>query len=227
MNFEIISILLSGIAWTITYIALVYRGFKDKSYGMPLVPLALNFAWEFTYSLIYPPQSSGPVMTINGIWMICDLGIVATFLLFGFKYFEKHYSLSKGEFYTFTAIAFIASFLLMIVGGPFFKDFTPYFQGDIFESAKFIAFIQNLVMSVCFVSMFYTRRSSEGQSFTIAWSKWLGTSMTVGITYSIAHPHNWYFIGIFIALIFIFDVWYMVLIFQQLRRENINPWQRL
>ena len=81
MNWVELTVLLSGIAWTITYIALVYRGIKDKSYGMPLVPLALNIAWEITFSLIYPPHTTGGLATaINTVWMICDVGIVITFL---------------------------------------------------------------------------------------------------------------------------------------------------
>jgi hypothetical protein len=38
MDLQSAMILLSGIAWTFTYIALVYRGFKDRSYGMPWWP---------------------------------------------------------------------------------------------------------------------------------------------------------------------------------------------
>ena len=50
---------ISGICWTIVYAFLAYRSFKDKSYGMPLAALALNFTWEFTFSFIYPPASVG------------------------------------------------------------------------------------------------------------------------------------------------------------------------
>lgn len=42
-KFATVIVLLSGIFWTITYIALVYRGFKDKSYGMPLAALAAEY----------------------------------------------------------------------------------------------------------------------------------------------------------------------------------------
>lgn len=33
---------ISGICWTIVYIALVYRSFRDKSYGMPIAALAMT-----------------------------------------------------------------------------------------------------------------------------------------------------------------------------------------
>lgn len=230
-QFEQMTILISGIAWTITYIALFYRGFKDKSYGMPFVALMLNFTWELTYSLIYPPHAYG-LMTkiINSIWLICDIGILITFLLYGYKYFKEQYDLKKPVFYAMTFIGFTLCLMIMLVGGPFFADFS-YFSNSYFESAKFIAFIQNAVMSVLFVSFFYSRKAQnhpiEGQSFTIALSKLIGTSLTVGISYTMAHPNNWYFIGIFVATAFIFDSWYAYLIYNELKRHHINPFTRL
>ncbi len=224
------TVLLSGIAWTITYVALVYRGFKDKSYGMPLVPLAMNFAWEITFSLIYPPHASGGLATvINTVWMICDAGIVVTFFLYGYRYFQDRYKISKPEWWMLAAVAFAASFGVMIAGGKFFGQFEPYFHNEIFEGAKFIAFIQNLVISVCFVLMYWERQTSEGQSFTIAWSKWLGTSMTVGLSYLLADHKGEDATLIFIIILatFVFDTYYMRLIYNQLKKEGISPWTRL
>jgi hypothetical protein len=230
MGFNELPILLSGIAWTVTYIALVYRGLKDKSYGMPLVPLALNFAWETTFSFIYPPDNTLYLVTIiNSIWMICDIGIITTFVLYGYIHFYKSYKISKNLWYLLTLITFLISFGIMITGGKFFAQFEQYFRNNIFEGAKFIAFIQNLVISVCFVLMFWQRQSSEGQSFTIAWSKWLGTSMTVGLYYLFL-DHNGEdtsLMFIFMLAIFVFDSYYMYLIYNQLKEEGINPWTRL
>ena len=224
------TVLLSGIAWTITYVALVYRGFKDTSYGMPLVPLALNIAWEVTFSLIYPPHATGGLATIiNTVWMICDVGIVITFLLYSYKYFQQNFKITKAEWGMLTFVAFSVSFGIMIAGGPFFGQFEPYFHKEIFEGAKFIAFIQNLIISVCFVLMYFQRQSSEGQSFTIAWSKWIGTSMTVGLSYILAdHEGEDATLMFFIILAtFVFDTYYMRLIYNQLKKEGINPWTRL
>lgn len=230
MNWVEITVLLSGLSWTITYIALVNRGIKDKSYGMPLIPLALNIAWEVTFSLIYPPHVSGGLATaVNTVWMICDVGIIITFFLYGYKYFKSSYKISKPEWILLTVSAFTVAFGIMIAGGPFFGQFEPYFHNEIFEGAKFIAFIQNLVISICFILMFWQRQSSEGQSFTIAWSKWIGTSMTVGLSYLlIDHKgEDVTLMLIIIGTIFILDIYYMYLIYKQLKKEGINPWTRL
>lgn len=230
MDLVQLSVLLSGIAWTITYVALVYRGFKDKSYGMPLVPLAMNFAWEVTFSIIYPPHSGGMIATvINTVWMICDVGIVITFFMYGYKYFQNHYKISKSEWWMLAVVAFTTGFGIMLAGGPFFGQFEPYFHKEMFEGAKFIAFIQNLVISVCFVLMYWERQSSEGQSFTIAWSKWIGTSMTVGFSYLLADHKGEDATLMFIVILatFVFDTYYMRLIYNQLKKDGINPWTRL
>lgn len=41
--------------------------------------------------------------------------------------------------------------------------------------AEYSAFLQNLLMSVLFISMFARRGSMEGQSLLLAVSKWIGT----------------------------------------------------
>ena len=223
------SVIISGLSWTITYFALLYRGFRDKSYGMPFIPLALNITWEIVFSLIFPPKSMGiSAEIINFIWMLCDIGIVITYFLYGYQYF-KSYNITKIEWIIFSIFGFILSFLIMITGGIFFGEFEQYFHNDIFEGAKFIAFWQNLVMSISFIIMFWERETIDGQSFTIAWSKFIGTSISVGITYlRIEHrDENIQLMSVVISAIFILDVYYMYLIFQRLIKNGINPFLRL
>ena len=43
---QIILQMISGISWTLVYLILIIRGFKDKTYGMPFYALALNFIIE-------------------------------------------------------------------------------------------------------------------------------------------------------------------------------------
>ena len=118
---------------------------------------------------------------------------------------------------------------IMLSGGPFFGQFEKYFHGDTFEGAKFIAFLQNLIMSINFIFMFWERRSSEGQSFTIAWTKWLGTSMTVGNSYLLVEHkgEETNFMLIVITTTIILDLYYMQMIYSQLKKEKINPLLRL
>lgn len=46
-----------GIGWLINYVGMVYKSFNDQTYGMSLMPLCCNIAWEVVYGLIHPSQS--------------------------------------------------------------------------------------------------------------------------------------------------------------------------
>src|SRR3954465_11582588 len=73
----------SGLAWTIVYIAAIRIGFRQRTYAIPLAALALNFAWETTYTvrdLMGPMSLQGYV---NLVWALADLVIVYTFFAFG------------------------------------------------------------------------------------------------------------------------------------------------
>lgn len=223
--------LISGICWTLVYFCTVFRGIKDKSYGMPLVALALNFTWEFTFSFIYPPSDSSIVLTIiNTVWCIFDAGIVYTFLRNGYKYFDESYGIKKPAFYAIAFLAFFLSFGIMYQGATFFADL-PYFKRETFEVGKFIAMFQNAVMSCLFVNMFYTRKKAghpaEGLSLYAAIFKIIGTSLTVGITQITSHPGNWQMISIAEITCFIFDIWYIILVWKELKEQGVNPWKRV
>lgn len=223
--------------WALTYVALIYRGFKDRSYGMPIVPLALNLTWELVFAYAIPPYGSADAglipygglkaQMIFTIWAILDLVILYTYFRYGFKYFEKPYNLTRGQWTGFTVALLIFSAFVMYTGGMFFWQFEEYFHHDQIEGAKLIAFVQNAIMSISFIAMFHARGNTDGQSFTIAWAKWIGTSMTGGIIYILSRPDEWYFVGTFIGAVFVADVYYMIVIYRALRRQGINPWTRL
>lgn len=46
-----------GIGWVINYVGMVYKSFKDQTYGMAIMPLCCNIAWEVVYGVIYPSKS--------------------------------------------------------------------------------------------------------------------------------------------------------------------------
>lgn len=46
--------LMMGVGWITNYVGMIYNSFKYKTYGMSLMPLCCNFAWEMVYFFIYP-----------------------------------------------------------------------------------------------------------------------------------------------------------------------------
>lgn len=221
--------IISGICWTITYIAVIYRGFKDKSYGMPLAALALNFAWECTFTFVYVPEQRA-AQVVNCIWALFDVGILITLIRYGYSYFEKQLGLSKFEFAFGIGNAFVFAFAIMIFGAEFFAPL-PYFGGEPFEAGKMIAMIQNAIMSILFVQLFYNRKKQgdglTGQSFWGALTKLVGTSLTVGLLYVFDGTGNWAFPETLNAICFVFDVWYCILLRKELRSKGISIWKRL
>lgn len=220
--------IISGICWTITYIALIYRGFKDKSYGMPLAALALNFAWECTFTFIYVPEQSA-AMVVNCVWALFDVGILITLLKFGYPYFKKQFGVSKGIFFFGVGSALVFAFAIMIFGADFLAPL-PFFGGNPLEAGKMIAMAQNAIMSVLFVQLFYSRKQQgdamAGQSFWSALTKLIGTSLTVGLLYLFDGSGNWYFPETLNAICFVFDVWYCVLLWCELKTRGISVFKR-
>src|SRR5690554_7553597 len=69
-----ILILTGGIFWLLVYIEIIRKGFKDKTYGMPLAALLVNISWEFISSFVFPAE--GIQLYINYLWFFLDLVIL-------------------------------------------------------------------------------------------------------------------------------------------------------
>jgi hypothetical protein len=158
--------LLSGVCWTLVYLDSVRIGLKDKTYAIPLFALALNFAWEVIYSYLGFTSASGPDAQtfVNAVWALVDLGIVYTYFRFGYRYWPKAFS--RRIFVAWSILVFALGFVLQVL---FEREFGP------FLGARYSAFLQNLLMSVLFISFLVQRRGTEGQTMTIAVGKWIGT----------------------------------------------------
>jgi len=212
-----------SISWIIAYVLIARKGFKDKSYGMPLVPLALNFAWELVYSFMFREYPSNVFVLFNPIWAALDLVIIWTFFKYGYPYFKSAFHLSKIEFYSLSIVCFVVSILIMIYAPDFFKGIS-ITKGDKLETTSFMAAFENIIISVCYVLMYFQRRNSQGQSFLIALFKFLVPVSGI-ISYLPIHFHP--FMVIVYAVVVTFDVWYMILIYKQLKSEGHNPWIHL
>lgn len=167
--------LISGICWTIVYIALIHVGFKQKTYGMPLFALALNISWECIYSFKDLTTNAANVQTwINMAWFLLDIVIVITYCKFGKKNFSQYFD--TRFFLPWTLLALIMGFAVQIA---FIVEFGKM-------SVAYSAFLQNLIMSVLFIKMLAVRKSKIGQNQLIAICKWIGT-LTPTILFGIIH----------------------------------------
>jgi len=161
---KLVLTVVSGLCWTIVYIDGIRLGFKHKSYAIPFFALALNLAWELIHAI--RGLAIGPDLQtiINCIWFLFDVGILWTYLKFGKKYFPPN--IPQRWFGVWTILGLVTA---VIVEFAFVREFDPFVGG------AYAAFLQNLLMSVLFITMLVRRGSREGQSFLIAINKWLGT----------------------------------------------------
>ncbi|VVB89154.1 Uncharacterised protein [uncultured archaeon] len=201
-----------GIFWSLTYILIIWRGFKDKTYGMPLAALCANISWEATFSFIHP--HSPPQLYINYIWFFLDVLIVLQFLKFGKPEFPDF---SKRRFYAVFLLALATAFPLVLSITYEFNDW----QG------AYSAFGQNLMMSVLFVAMLLSRKDLRGQSIYIALFKMLGTGVS-SMAFYLYQPisHGSFLLPFFFISIFIYDLIYLGIVYQKYKEYNIPLWKR-
>ncbi|WGV25819.1 hypothetical protein [Halotia branconii] len=156
--------ILCGIFWTVAYLSIIRRSIRDKSVGMPLVAVCLNISWEFIFSFIFP--SSKPQLYIrNYVWFFLDSIILIQYLKFGKLNFRQHSS--KTAFYAaFFSVLAVSFFNMLFIVYEFGRN----------NSATYIAFQINLIMSMLFIYMLLSRGSVAGQSMYIAIAKMIGTA---------------------------------------------------
>lgn len=47
----VLSLIAGALFWSIAYIDAIRIGLRDRTYGVPILALALNFAWETIYAV--------------------------------------------------------------------------------------------------------------------------------------------------------------------------------
>jgi hypothetical protein len=201
---------MGGIFWTLAYLLIIRQGFKDKTYGMPLAALCANISWEAIFAFIHP--HSPPQLYINYCWFALDLVIVFQFLKFGKEEFSK---LTTAQFYSVFVFALVLSFFMILFVTYEFQDWQ---GGD-------AAFGQNLMMSILFMWMFFSRDDLRGQSVYIALFKMLGTLVS-SLAFYLYQPisHGSFLLPFLYIAIFVCDGMYTILVF---RRSTIKKTTQL
>lgn len=153
----------AGLCWTVTYLLIIRRGFADRTYGMPVVALCANLAWEFIFAVVRPHP--GVQRAADLVWLGLDLVIAVTLVRFGPAQFGY---LPRWACYAGFGVTLVLAYLAVdLVSREFDAGRSTY-----------VGFGQNLVMSGLFLAMLAARRGLAGQSVGIAVGKLLGTAVT-------------------------------------------------
>jgi hypothetical protein len=177
--------------WTITYILIIYKGFRDRTCGMPIAALCANITWEFLFSFVMPFHPLQQVITL--VWFLLDCIIL-------FQFF--HYS--KGTYPTWHTKPIVLSLLVIAI-------LLHYGMAIEFHDheGKYSAFAINLMMSILFIKM-VMKQDLIGQSIYIAYFKMVGTLCASIWCYSL-YPHS-ILLNTMYILTFILDVIYIMLV---------------
>jgi hypothetical protein len=189
--------LVGGLSWTLVYLLIIVRSYRDKTYGMPYWALAFNFSWEAIFSFVLSIDSPDLQLqlVINRIWLACDGLIFIAYFLYGKKEWPSH--LPRSLFYPYS--------LLVLVMGFFFVYLLSVELDH--SQGMYAAFIQNLMMSWLFIAMLNRRKSTAGQSIGIASFKLVGT-----LAPTLIYGQTSTFVLFLGAGCFIADVIYLVLL---------------
>jgi hypothetical protein len=200
----------SGIFWTLTYLVIINRGFRDKTFGMPLFALCANISWEFIFSFVQP--SEGIQRIINVIWFVFDLVIVYQYLRYGKPSLKG--TMLEPYFYAVFVVVLVVCYFGVLTVSYEFNDLV----------GKYAAFSQNLMMSVLFVSLLLNRNTVDGQSIYVAIFKMIGT-LFPSLLFYLRAPNAPFMNYLYIA-IFLFDLSYATLLYRKFLELGINPWTR-
>jgi len=203
-------------AWTIVYLLMIRRGFKDKSFGMPVLALCINIGWEFYYTTFAAAPFANKIGT--GIYLIADLGVLVTCIKFGKDDFDS--PLIKKYFYPIIAASLIGGFLLV-------RQFDQSFHDPVGGTS---ATFTTLLLSVLMLAMILRRNSVNGQSFIIGiavlvgdvcgWAMNLIAYQTVDDSISVP------WVNLINIILIACNVAYLFLYMKIAKRDGIPLWKR-
>jgi hypothetical protein len=191
------------VLWIVAYILIIRQGFKNRTYGVPMLCIGLNFTWEILYAINFPVTKSNLIEDLRWAWLILDAVIVYQLLRFGRN--DQNVPLIRQYFYPICAAMFVSTFIGQLAFHYSFTD--KYGARD--------AYMINLVMSMLFIFLYFGRPSGAGLSIGAAWAKMLGTGiLSFGSLFQITDWLKASFMVYLYVTIFVLDVIYIALLYR-------------
>jgi predicted neutral ceramidase superfamily lipid hydrolase len=158
-------IIVGGLSWITLYGEAVRVGLRDKSYAIPLWAIGLNFSWAVIYT-IFAGRLEGPShqVVLTSVRLVLDILIFYTWFRFGVKHFPSN----PGE-------QWFVQWSLLVIAVCFILQGGVILQFGLYSSLAYMAFLQNLAMSLLFIAMLARRKRRKAQSMVIAYAKLTGS----------------------------------------------------
>jgi hypothetical protein len=166
------------ILWSLTYILAIAQGLKDKTYGVPLVAVCLNFTWELYFAVAcrFFEGKRAALCTATGmlrwgliLWLVLDTVILAQLLKYGWR---SQPSLLRFLPEQSQRSVFYALILLLCCVGFYWQYAFVNLLTD--QDGNTLAWLTNYVMSWLFVASAFFRPNARGLSYWGGWAMLLG-----------------------------------------------------
>lgn len=149
---------LSGIFWSISYILMARKSFRDKSYSMPIYCLCINISWETVFGFIYGPGLLNAI--VFGQWMIVDIFLVYATVKYGAYEWRRQPLVARNLGW----IIFAGIICGLVLNLAIAYTFIPIVGRQV---VFFTAWPLQLVINVGYIAQVLARGSTRGQSWGI------------------------------------------------------------
>jgi hypothetical protein len=197
---QIVLFTAGAVLWVVAYINTLVWIKKRQVLDIPAIAIVLNYTCEITTGFFFLPNMGTVLVIAYWAWMVLDTFIVISLFRYGYKqmrvdYFKRHIAplLVIGLIVCFAVqCSFIVSYDLPM--------------------APLDSYIINLVMSVCFIYMYFIP-GYEGNRKLTGWTKFLGTGL-ISIMFQTKYPDNFFLTSLYISCAF-FDILYLYLLHKE------------
>lgn len=201
--------LIFNVSWIALYVLVIRRGFLDKTFGIPLVALAVNFSWDVINTFVSPSPDGQAIF--NFVFIVLEIVIIYQLLRF---WQTEITNMPPAHFYFWSVIALVMSLVLIHAAQV-------EFQG----TGERSGYADTFLSSAFFVAMIYMRRDLGGQSLYIGLLKLVGNASLMLALLLRPWPgtENSVLLPVLYVGIFFFDIAYVVLYVWRARQHDINP----
>jgi hypothetical protein len=202
---------LGGLFWTIAYLSIINRGFRDKTFGMPVLALCICVGWEFLgVTLRIVPEAFYPTL----VWLPLDLVMFSQALIYGRADFQHPFV--KKYFYPIVLSTLVYSTLVIYAFELKFNDRFRYYSG----------YNNNVLISTLYIAMLLRRGSSRGQSIYMALSKTIGTCFIFAEFLRDGREPDKLLVSLELSGVLVLDTIYATLLYKKLKEEGTPIWRR-
>lgn len=202
---------LGDLCWAIAYILIIRQCFRQRTYGLPLVAIVMNFTWELQYSLVQPPRCDNGSVDVVKVAMILAWAVLDAFIVWQlFRYGRAEQTFAEIQRYY--PLVLVGALLLAAAGNFAFAEFYPD------AAAPLSGLMINFVMSLLFIFLLFARPDLHGIGWGASWFRVSGNSVIFLANIFLLEESPASLRG-FVLFLFcgtaIFDIIFMVLLHKQ------------